>query len=103
MESCRCQKDFETLTGRFNSIFKNIKNKREKDLLNKTLSAIGIPFENNELIINNADLWSQVSMIERRKFQMPSTTNSIESQHGHLNEATPRNNMFIFSIYRLII
>lgn len=34
---------------------------------------------------------------------MPSTTNSIESIHGHLNEATPRNNCFWPSLHRIIM
>ena len=34
---------------------------------------------------------------------MPSTTNNIESKHGHLNEMTPRNNTFLGSLHRLIL
>ena len=41
--------------------------------------------------------------MERIKYKMPTTTNSIESVHGHLNEATPRNNLFFSSIFRIIM
>lgn len=32
---------------------------------------------------------------------MPSTTNTLEATHGHLNKRTPRNNMFFSSILRI--
>lgn len=101
--SSRCQKDYVTLTRRYNSIFKDIKSKKEITILNNTLQKIGIQFINDELTITEPDLWNSVSMIMRSQHRMPSTTNSIESQHGHLNEATPRNNMFYNSIFRLIM
>lgn len=88
--SCRCTKDFITLTSKYNSIFSEITKKKELKSLNKTLESVGMCFKDNELEIKDADLWSQVSMLNRSKNKMPSTTNSIESQHGHLNEATPR-------------
>lgn len=42
-------------------------------------------------------------MLSRKKYKMLTTTNSLESVHGHLNEATPRNNLFFPSIFRLIM
>ena len=41
-------------------------------------------------------------MSERINYKMPSTTNSLESTHGHLNKKTPRNNGFYMSLFRLI-
>lgn len=38
---------------------------------------------------------------KRIDHKMPSTSNNIESKHGHLNEITPRNNTFLGSIHRL--
>lgn len=100
--SCKCAKDFEVLSGRFNNIFSKL-SATEKVKLNKTLNKIGISFINDEITITDIDTWDSVSMINRSKYKMPSTTNSIESIHGHLNEATPRNNLFFTSIYRLIM
>ena len=40
-------------------------------------------------------------MIERVKTRMPSTTNSLESSHGHLNSKIPRRNDFWTSLNRL--
>ena len=44
-----------------------------------------------------------ILMIKRMDYKMPSTTNNIESNHGHLNEMTPRNNTFLGSLHRLIL
>ena len=101
--SCKCQKDFLTLTGQFNSIFQKITDSKEIEKLNKTLLKIGLKFINEEITIFNLDRWNEVSMMQRQSFKMPSTSNSIESIHGHLNEATPRNNLFFSSVYRLIM
>ena len=40
-------------------------------------------------------------MLHRQDFGMPSTTNSLESFHGHLNKKVPRMNEFWSSIHRL--
>jgi hypothetical protein len=45
--------------------------------------------------------WEEVSQCVRVQWRMPSTTNSLESIHGHLNEATPRRNDFWASLKRL--
>ena len=100
--SCKCMKDFETLTKKFNANFQTF-SAGEKTTLNNTLSRLGMKFINNEITIVDTDLWSSVSMIQRSTFCMPSTTNAIESIHGHLNEAIPRNNCFFSSLYRIIL
>lgn len=60
-------------------------------------------FINEEITIVNREMWKQVSMIKKRSYRMPRTTNSIESIHGHLNEATPHNNCFWPSLHRIIM
>jgi hypothetical protein len=45
--------------------------------------------------------WAEVSQCVGVQWRMPSTTNSLESIHGHLNEATPRRNDFWASLKRL--
>ena len=101
--SCRCSQDFQTLCGRFNSIFQKIVNQSDINALEETLNYVGLSFQNKEIDFLNLDRWAEVSMIERSYKNMPSTTNSIESTHGHLNENTPRRNCFFSSIYRLIM
>lgn len=100
--SCRCKKDFETLTKEFNKTFLKLNDKDIK-ILNQTLRKIGMSFINEEITIVNREMWKQVSMIKKRSYRMPITTNSIESIHGHLNEATPRNNCFWPSLHRIIM
>ena len=80
--SCRCHKDFETLSSQFNSIFKAL-NSTEKNALEGTLEYVGLTFQNNEIDFLNMDRWSEVSMISRSSFKMPRTTKTIESTHGH--------------------
>lgn len=92
--SCRCSQDFQTLCGQFNSIFQKIVNQSDINALEETLNYVGLSFQNKEIDFLNLDRWAEVSMIERSYKNMPSTTNSIESTHGHLNENTPRRNCF---------
>ena len=40
-------------------------------------------------------------MSRRIKYHMPSTTNSLEATHGHLNAITPRRNSLFASIFRI--
>lgn len=100
--SCKCQKDFQKLVDEFNLVFQKLDDK-EIEYLNNTFERIGMKFNKKEITIINMDLWQKVSMLYRSTFRMPSTTNNIESIHGHVNEATPRNNCFYPSIYRLIM
>ena len=53
-------------------------------------------FENN-----NLPKFNEISMHTRILYQMPSTSNSLEATHGHLNWGLPRNHQFWRSIYRL--
>ena len=59
-------------------------------------------FINGHIEIANENRWNQVSMKNRLKMRMPSTTNSLESTHGHLNKKTPRRNNFWQSVYRIV-
>ena len=101
--SARCKKDFESLVQKFESIFQKIDEEKDLSSLEDTLNYVGLTFINKEIDFLNLDRWSEVSMIERSSTGMPSTTNSIESTHGHLNELTPRRNYFYSSLYRLIM
>lgn len=41
-------------------------------------------------------------MMERVFYEMPSTTNSLESSHGHINSKTPRRNNFWSALNRIV-
>ena len=66
-----------------------------------TLHRIGLQFEDGKISIFDMKQWKRISMIERAKIRMPSTTNSLEASHGHINGATPRRNEFLSSLSRL--
>lgn len=100
--SCKCSKDFKILCDEFNRLFKD-KSDSQKENFDQTLNYVGLTFSSNEISVMSPDRWEEVSIINRKKFRMPTTTNSLESVHGHLNEATPRNNLFFPSIFRLIM
>ena len=68
---------------------------------NKIFQKVGLSILNHRVEISNEERWDSVSMHCRTKYKMPSTTNSLESTHGHLNKKTPRNNNFYMSIYRI--
>jgi hypothetical protein len=45
--------------------------------------------------------WRQVSMLERLDTRMPSTSNTIESLNGHMNDTTPRHNTLWGALLRI--
>lgn len=55
-----------------------------------------------QIVFENESRWEEVSLLHRIKLKMLSTTNSIESSHGHLNKRTPRRNSFYGSYFRII-
>ena len=67
------------------------------------MASCGLKFDINtkSISIANNELWKQISQIERIKFRMPSTTNALESTHGHLNAQIPRRNDFYSALTRL--
>ncbi|KAK8870441.1 hypothetical protein M9Y10_008323 [Tritrichomonas musculus] len=58
--------------------------------------------KNYKLYISNEIEWTKVSLLKRIPFKMPTTTNSHESTHGHLNKKMPRRNNFWMSLFRII-
>ena len=64
-----------------------------KQLLTK-LNKVGLTYKDDEISIENIDVWNRVSMYSRISTRMPSTTNCLESTHGHLNEDIQRRNPF---------
>jgi hypothetical protein len=67
----------------------------------KMLGKIGLSFDMGRITIQDNQKWRSVSMMERVAVKLPSTSNRLESFHGHGNEATPRRNEFIPSLARI--
>ena len=88
------------------------KNSDELNTINKSLEKVGLffsfeknntndPNHQNKLEISNEELWDHVSKFRRIKYKMPSTTNSLEAMHGHMNKRTPRRNTFFQALLRI--
>ena len=105
LTSCQCTIDLEYLLAEFSKEFSDFINDEAKfNLLQKTLASCGMTFnkEESKIEIYNAEQWDSVALIERAKYKMPTTTNALESSHGHLNALIPRHNDFYTSLSRLI-
>jgi hypothetical protein len=68
----------------------------------KTLSKIGLSFQNNKIIITDSNVFEKHSTICRVPLRIPKTTGHVESTHGHGNHRLPRRNRFFTGFFRLI-
>ena len=98
---CKCKKDSKKLLKQYSEDFAKIDDTSLKKQLEQALGKIGMCYNNGVLFITDQKRWEKVSMLERIKMKMPSTTNALESTHGHLNSLTPRRNEFWSSLYRI--
>ena len=80
----------------------NLQNPKMKAYARKLCQKIGIDFDDSGIKIVDEQHLKSVSMHYRTEYRMPSTTNSLEATHGHLNKKTPRRNNFFMSIYRIV-
>lgn len=112
MVKCRCQIDLDTSFSNYSDEFsqfliqyKEQNNKKEfqkkKEELLNALENVGLTFS-DRIEISNPERWKQVSLFERISFAIPSTTNSLESSHGHINENVKRRHNFFHAIQKLI-
>lgn len=67
--------------------------------INISMLTVGIFFLNGQFTIVNQTRLEQVSMAQRRRFHMLSTTNTLEATHGQLIRRTPRHNTFFQSLW----
>lgn len=105
LTSCQCSIDLENLLKEYSKEFARFTNDDTKfQVMQKTLATCGMCFnkETNKIEIFDAEQWDSISLIERVKYKLPTTTNALESSHGHLNSKTPRRNDFYTSLSRLI-
>lgn len=100
--SCRSELELNTIFVEYNKQFAEIVDDNERNALIDQLHKVGLTLESNKICISDRDTWSRVSMIERVKTRMPSTTNALEATHGHLNESVQRRNCFWPSLHRLV-
>lgn len=98
---CTSEIDYGFLKEAMLPIFNEINDDEEINKLNKTLEKIGLVYKDKDIKELQTSKWMRSSMLYRPMFSMPSTTNSLESLHGHINKRTPRNNNFYASIARL--
>lgn len=101
----KCASDFElkNCIQNLSQNFFNIcfQNPPEYTKINQILGKIGLFFSGYQFYIENDNRWEEVSMHRRIKYGMPSTTNTLEAMHGHLNKRTPRNNTFFRALLRI--
>ena len=74
----------------------------KQSLINDILGKIGMQFIDGTIIIINEHIFNSISMIQRKNLGIPSSTNHIESSHGHINRITPRKRNFFTTLNRLV-
>lgn len=99
---CVSETDYNQAKSNFIEEWKQIKDEKKIAKLNKVLNKVGLEFYKKKIEGENSDLWRRCFMLHRCEFEMPSTTNSLEASHGHLNKKVPRLNEFWSSICRLV-
>jgi hypothetical protein len=98
--SCRVREDYDRLCAVYTPTFAAAEGANARQLV-RTLAKVGLAFESAEIRQGNPSLWESVSMMTRVIHRLPSTSNALESAHGHANEDTPRRNEFLASIQRV--
>jgi hypothetical protein len=101
----RTEKEFHRLCAEYAPHLTQILNDSAHDTkalerLKKEFGKAGLVYETGKIVISK-ERWKSVFMYTRSQEGLPSTTNCLESIHGHLNEDTPRNNTFGGSLCRL--
>jgi hypothetical protein len=95
LDEARCLK--EASEARFRAVTSPV----ERQLRVKTLGKAGLGLTDDQITIGDPHRWEAVSLMHRATTRMPSTTNSIESTDGDLNDTTTRNNPFWGSLFLL--
>lgn len=81
--SVLCQKDIDELMNIYAESWKQIKDQKEVNKLNRLLKKVGLKMEKSQIITIDDERWTEVSISKRGEFRMPSCTNQLESTHGH--------------------
>lgn len=101
---CTSEIDYENAIIQFSEQFTQICLEKPEEItkINLILSKIGHIFTGDQITIQNDTKWDKISLLRRIKYSMPSTTNTLEAMHGHLNKRSPRRNTFFNSLFRII-
>jgi hypothetical protein len=91
---CRTEDEFHSLRRLYEGQFRAVVDAAGLKLLKRTLNKAGRGWAEGEIVIEDEVRWNVVSMWRRIPTRLPSTTNSLEATHGHLNEAISRRNPF---------
>jgi hypothetical protein len=91
---CWTASEFETLKALYEMEFRSVTDQKRHGLLLWTLKKAGLTYADGIILIVDEQRLNAVSMWKRVSMRMPSTTNSIEAMHEHLNEAISRKNLF---------
>jgi hypothetical protein len=97
---CRVQDDYARLCALYEPIFTQAA-ESDRRLLSRTLAKVGLAFESGRIQQLDRCRWCAVSMMERVEYRLPTTSNALESTHGHANECTPRRNEFLQAVMRV--
>ena len=102
--SCKCITDFDILKKHYAEEFSKFIGTEKIEILNNNLMKCGLIFdvELKEIKVHDDTLWDHIGLLNRIKYKMPTTTNSLESSHGHLNAKIPKRNDFYTAMSRLI-
>jgi hypothetical protein len=105
--NARSLKEFESVKSLYESQIPSIEEPRDKRQYVRLLAKEALGIENSSIVVINLDRWKQVSIWQRTEaWNIPTTTNCEESMNGHMNDNTPRRNLFwrpIFSIIEMIL
>jgi len=95
---CDCEESLNiNLISCSTLIIKLIEFRYSQKNIEEDLNRIGFSFIDGSIVLYNSDLFNSMSLIQRKKLGIPTTTNHVEASHGHLNSITPRRNC-IFSV-----
>jgi hypothetical protein len=101
---CRVHHDFRNLCRqyepRFAEALRDPGSARAKRL-GKVLQTVGLAMSADGIVVSEQSKWASISMMERVSTRLPSTSNALESFHGHGNAQTPRRNDFLPSMVRV--
>jgi hypothetical protein len=99
---CRTAREFDLLKEAYEEEFVSVTDASRGQLLDKTLRKAGLCYADHKITIVNRTNWDPVSIWKRVDLRMPTTTNSLEGTHSHLNEAITRQNPFWQSLALLV-
>lgn len=94
--------DYLVLKKKYEESWNIIKDQNHLKILGKTLKNVGVKFEVDEIDLDDASRWFEVSMHIGLNSIMPSCTNQLENSYGHFNSMTLRKNQLWPSLSRII-